>query len=240
MPDIAARRQRIEVTDLGLALLALATGSADVTAFLTLGNVFTSAMTGNAALLIIALSQARMLAAFHSLVALFGFICGAALATTICDPAGTNMSPLPALRTLFILEVACLVGFAVSCNCAGHPANGLVVYGLILLSAVAMGIQGVAARHINAPGINTIVFTSTLVSIVTSVTRHFVSRSESPTAQFATGRQIAIFLAYGTGAALAGFLVLRHFQLFPWIPVAAVVLALGCYRVAHKQERSVP
>lgn len=239
MPDIGARRQRVEVADLGLALLALACGSADVTAFLTLGNVFTSAMTGNAALLIIALSQGHLLAASQSLSALFGFMFGAALAVTICDPAGAKISPLPALRPLFIVEVACLVGFAASCHFVGHPANGLAVYGLILLSAVAMGIQGVAARHINSPGINTIVFTSTLINIVTSVTRHFVCRSESATARFVTERQIAIFLAYGIGAALAGFLVWRDFGLLPWIPVAAVVLALGCYEVAHKQERSV-
>lgn len=239
MPDSAARRQRVNITDLGLALLALASGSADVTAFLALGNLFTSAMTGNAALLIIALSEGRLLAASQSLFALLGFICGAALAAAISDPTGAKMSPLLTLRTLFILEVSCLVGFAVAWHFAGHPASGLTLYGLILLSAVAMGIQGVAARHINSPGINTIVFTSTLISIITSVSRHLVYRSESPTARFATQRQVAIFLAYGIGAGLAGLLVWHNLGLLPWIPVAAVILALGCYEVAYEQERSV-
>jgi uncharacterized membrane protein YoaK (UPF0700 family) len=47
------RSDRFSSTDLGLALLGLASGSTDVMAFLMLGNIFTSAMTGNTALLVI-------------------------------------------------------------------------------------------------------------------------------------------------------------------------------------------
>jgi uncharacterized membrane protein YoaK (UPF0700 family) len=49
-PD-GSRSERLGLADLGLALTALAAGSTDATAFLKLGMVFTSAMTGNTVLL---------------------------------------------------------------------------------------------------------------------------------------------------------------------------------------------
>jgi len=57
--------ERFSASDLGLALLALASGGTDVMAFLTLGNIFTSAMTGNMALLAIAVGQGRLISALR-------------------------------------------------------------------------------------------------------------------------------------------------------------------------------
>src|SRR5437660_11648422 len=65
---------------LGLALLSFASGATDVLAFIKLGHLFTSAMTGNTALLAIALGQGHVAAAGRSLTALLGFALGLALA----------------------------------------------------------------------------------------------------------------------------------------------------------------
>jgi uncharacterized membrane protein YoaK (UPF0700 family) len=83
-------RQRIAIIDVALAALTLGSGVTDVAAFLTLGDVFTSAMTGNTALLGIALSQGRILSATHSFSALLGFAVGASLgaATGLQSPRG--------------------------------------------------------------------------------------------------------------------------------------------------------
>jgi uncharacterized membrane protein YoaK (UPF0700 family) len=51
---------------------------------------------------------------------------------------------------------------------------------LILLSAAGMGIQSVAARRINLPGIPTVVFTSTLTSIVMAATETILRRAAFP------------------------------------------------------------
>lgn len=59
MTEVGSWRERIAIIDLALTALALASGVTDVAAFLTLGDVFTSAMTGNTALLGVALSQGR-------------------------------------------------------------------------------------------------------------------------------------------------------------------------------------
>jgi Protein of unknown function (DUF1275) len=53
----AATTTRTRYDNLGLASLSLASGCIDVLSFLKPGDVFTSAMTGNAALLAIAIGQ---------------------------------------------------------------------------------------------------------------------------------------------------------------------------------------
>src|SRR5215475_13863369 len=70
---------KLAAMGLVLTALAMASGVTDVASFVTLGNVFTSAMTGNAALLGIALSQGRTLLALHSFAALVGFTAGVLL-----------------------------------------------------------------------------------------------------------------------------------------------------------------
>jgi uncharacterized membrane protein YoaK (UPF0700 family) len=225
---------RFQSTDLGLALLSLASGSTDVMAFLTLGNIFTSAMTGNMALLAIAVGQGRLVSALLSFLALVGFVFGVAIATAIYDP-GKN-SARAVLRPLFVLEIVCLGSFALAWYVVDRSAESFGLDGLILLSATAMGIQGVAARHINAPGINTIVFTSTLVTIVMSVTGTLAKPSLHPPVRSNTARQIGIFLAYGLGGLCAAFIAWCGFGMIQWIPLLAVVGAVGCYELAERER----
>ena len=222
-------------SDLGLAFLAVASGSADVIAFLMLGQVFASAMTGNTALLGIAISQGDMVAASQPITALGGFVAGAALASALYNPKDTAFRLSTILRTLLLLEILCLGAFAVLWQVAGHPSGGAVHYALILLCSSGMGIQGVAAKRINAPGVNTIVFTSTVVTIVLSTAEILLGRVDSPAIRGATKRQVAVFGAYALGAVVAGLLQLSEFPLLVWMPLAAAVVALGCYEAAHRR-----
>jgi uncharacterized membrane protein YoaK (UPF0700 family) len=225
---------RVQATDLGLALLSFASGSTDVMAFLTLGNIFTSAMTGNMALLAIAVGQGRTVTALLSVLALVGFMFGVAIATAIYDPSREPARVI--LRPLLALEVVCLVGFAVGWYFVDRSAEGIGLDALILLSATAMGIQGVVARHINAPGINTIVFTSTLITIVMSVTGALARPALHPPVHINTARQVGIFLAYGMGGLCAGFVIWRSIALIQWIPLATVAGAFGCYELAERER----
>ena len=114
------------------------------------------------------------------------------------------------LRPLFLLETICLACFVAAWYFVDRQAQGLGLDVLILLSATAMGVQAVVARHINVPGINTIVFTSTLVSIVMAVTGAVARPSLHPPVGRNTLRQIEIFLAYGLGGLAAAFVAWRH------------------------------
>ncbi len=73
-----------------LTALAIASGVTDVATFVALGNVFTSAMTGNMALLGVALSQGRILPAVHSLLALLGFTAGVTLGAVMSGRMRAN------------------------------------------------------------------------------------------------------------------------------------------------------
>jgi uncharacterized membrane protein YoaK (UPF0700 family) len=119
-----------------------------------------------------------------------------------------------------------------------RPILGGDLYTVILLSALSMGIQAVGARIINASGINTIVFTSVLVRIVTSVMNALARRASDSAPLASIGPHLGAFAAYGCGALLAGTLAAQHLEVMIWVPVAAVVLALGLSELSRKLERS--
>jgi hypothetical protein len=58
---LASEDRHIGCDNLGLASLSLASGCTDVLSFLKLGNLFTSAMTGNSALLAVAIGGGQLL-----------------------------------------------------------------------------------------------------------------------------------------------------------------------------------
>jgi len=142
------------------------------------------------------------------------------------------------IRPLLVTEIFCLGLFAAILTWAGRPGENATLYALIFLSAIGMGIQGVAARHIDSPGINTIVFTSTLISIVISLTGMLMGRFAGDKLHSDTKRQVGTFLAYGFGALLAGVLVGHGLRAVAWIPMLAVVAALGCCEAVARAERS--
>ena len=63
----ASEDRHIGCDNLGLASLSLASGCTDVLSFLKLGNLFTSTMTGNTALLAVAIGGGQLFAALRSL-----------------------------------------------------------------------------------------------------------------------------------------------------------------------------
>jgi uncharacterized membrane protein YoaK (UPF0700 family) len=233
---LASEDRHIGCDNLGLASLSLASGCTDVLSFLELGNLFASAMTGNTALLAVAIGGGQLLAASRSLTALVGFGLGVALATAI--QAAWHVPPRRDLSWLLLLELFFLVGGAALWSASPEPILGGALYAVILLSALSMGIQAVGPRSINASGISTIVFTSVLVRIVTSVT-DALARPAAGSASLAGIRpHLAAFGAYGCGALLTGILVAQHLGELIQVPVAAVVLALGSSELSSRLERS--
>lgn len=212
-----------------LACLSLASGCTDVLTFLKLGEVFTSAMTGNTALLGIAIGKGQMLAASRSLTALFGFMIGAALAATIYNLAQRGGTAAAGLRRLLFVELICLSGCTMLWSLNGNAAEiaPKSLYAIISLSALSMGIQGIAAQRISASGISTIVFTSALIRIVSSLTGTLMHLAGARDSRVSANGHLATFAAYACGAAVAGTLVPRAMDLLIWIPVLAVLTAFG-------------
>jgi uncharacterized membrane protein YoaK (UPF0700 family) len=235
--NLASERSQIGYENLALGWLSLGAGCTDVLSFLKLGDLFTSAMTGNTALLAIAIGRGEMLVASRSLSALLGFTIGVALATIVCAPLRAQQNARRGLRRLLLLELAFLGGCAVLWSASPDPVQGGALYSVIVLSALSMGIQAVGARSVNASGISTIVFTSALISMVMSLTTTLASRTRPPASPASTKAHLGTFVAYGGGAALAGLLVSHYLEALIWVPTAAVLLALGFSEIARKLER---
>src|SRR5258708_9863403 len=206
---------------IALALLSFAAGSMDAIAFLTLGDVFTSAMTGNTILLGIALGQGRMSAASHSIAAFIGYVAG------VAGAALPLRTPARGIERTLVLEMLFLAAFAGLWTACRGPVRSTSVYGLIVLSAIAMGLQAAVGRVIRIPGIPTTVITSTLTAIITALAERVLAR-ERPVFTALTRQQIGTFLVYLTSAVVTGFAVSRGLPGLPFVPLAAVLaLVLG-------------
>ncbi|MGE0260609.1 MAG: YoaK family protein [Alphaproteobacteria bacterium] len=208
---------------IALGLLSSTAGVTDGTAFLTLGGVFTSAMSGNTIVLGVALGEGRIYAALHALAAFVGYASGAALATLPLHSSTRGIE-----RTVFI-EGIFLTAFAVVWILVGGPAGPTEVYILIALSAVAMGLQGAVGRALALPGVPTIVITSTLTAVIGTVSEHVLGRGRQPAAP-ATPHQLVSLLAYLLGAVIAGGLVHRLLVLLPFVPVALILVLMIGFR----------
>jgi uncharacterized membrane protein YoaK (UPF0700 family) len=208
---------------IALGLLSSTAGVMDGTAFLALGNVFTSAMSGNTIVLGVAIGQGRIHVALYALAAFLGYVTGAALAAL---PLHSSTSGIA--LTIF-LEGALLTAFAVAWTLVGGPAGPNEVYILIALSAIAMGLQGAVGRALALPGIPTIVITSTLTAVIGTV----AERAFSPGRQVAAPampQQLVSLLAYLSGAVIAGGCVSRWPGVLPFVPVALILVLIVGFR----------
>jgi uncharacterized membrane protein YoaK (UPF0700 family) len=206
-----------------LILTAFAAGSVDIISFAKLGGIFASAMTGNLALLGLYVARGSIFSAFGALIALIGFIAGVSTGTLLTRDRLNQkaITILLAAQTILLFAVA-ILWFIIS-----HRNGNLSADLLILILAIAMGLQAVAGKKINLSSIPTIVFTSTLTNIVISVTDLLARGKFSLSSD--TKRQMASFCAYFAGAVMAGLLSFFDFSIVIVLPLAAVAICLGIH-----------
>ncbi|MEO9190872.1 MAG: YoaK family protein [Acetobacteraceae bacterium] len=201
-------------------LLSFAAGGIDALSFVTLG-VFTSAVSGNAILLGIALGQGRLSDASRSLIAFAGFAVGVAIASAV--------STWPPRRVLLI-EAALLAIFAMLWPervAALHAPMALwpkSLPWLLILAGAAMGVQSATGRRLGVPGINTVVFTTTITEIVGALTGA-VLRREPRGMEAKTWRQIGALTLYVAGAAILAMFAIEDVRFAAVPPVVCVLLA---------------
>ena len=230
-----AEAARLRYENLSLASLSLGSGCIDVLSFLGLGDVFTSAMTGNTALLAIAIGQGRVLAASRSLCSLLGFTVGVVLAALLYAPWNAQPDGRRPLTRILLLELLFLSACTALWTASPQPMQGGAVYRVIALASLSMGIQAVAARSINSSGISTIVFTTGLIHIVMSATGRVAGRGVAMKAPSDHGHLLA-FAAYGCGAVVAAVVISHYLKLLVWMPITAVVIALACSVLTNRLE----
>jgi uncharacterized membrane protein YoaK (UPF0700 family) len=181
--------------------------------FVGLGHVFTANMTGNVVFIGFALAGVQELSLERSLVALASFAAGALAGGLL-----TNRGARPPAQLLVMaaageaafLAIAAAVGF-------GHalPPSWSVAHGLIVLTAIAMGLRNAIVRKLAVADVTTTVLTLTITGLA----------ADSPLARGAgtrSGRKVLSILAMLIGA-LIGTLMLRTWGFVAPLALAAVL-----------------
>ena len=195
---------------LGLMLaLTFATGLVDAVCYLGLDQVFTANMTGNVLLLGMALGQAGDLGLVGPLLAMAGFVLGAALVGRVLKDSSESWSTL-STRLLALVATLVLAVGVVLLLARAEPGRA-VRLGVTAALGVAMGTQAAAARFIAVKDVTTIVVTQTIAGLaIDSPLGNGRGRS--------AGRRSAAVVLIIAGAAVGALLL-------TWHPGAALLLA---------------
>lgn len=222
---------RLTAEDAGLMLLAAASGTLDALGYLRLGPALISAMTGNSALLGLAIGQHRFAAASHAGAAFGGFVLGVGGAALVLADAAAGWSPR--MTAALSIEVGLLAAFALLWLGTGDARPEAAAYGLILLGSAGMGLQGAAVRRLQIPNVTTTFFTGTLVSIINAAVRATVPPADAHKPPLSTVPQVLAVAAYVAAAACAGLALLHRIDAIALLPAAAVLVVLGTRAVGQ-------
>ncbi|MFW2513237.1 YoaK family protein [Demequina sp. SO4-13] len=158
-----ALRRDVARTHLGLMLaLTFSTGVIDAVGYLGLDRVFTGNMTGNVVILGMALTGVDDLPVLGPVLALVGFLLGAAIGGRTLrtfDAGWSNKTTL-----LFSFVAIALIASAIVATIESEPPHPLA-FSITAALGAAMGLQAAVARHIAVKDITTVVVTSTITGL---------------------------------------------------------------------------
>ncbi|MGI5250204.1 YoaK family protein [Actinacidiphila glaucinigra] len=189
-----------------LLVLTVLSGLVDAVSILSLGHVFVANMTGNLVFVSLGLAGAPEFSVVTSLVALGGFTVG----ILFCRAALSRLSPPVALVSAAALCETALLASATVLHALDGPRRVLVV-----VCAVAMGLQNAMAGRVGIAGLTTTVMTRTLVGLI------------GDTGGAAHDRRVAVRQALSVAALVCGALAGGLLVLLV-TPPAALAAATGC------------
>ena len=207
-----------------LFVLTVVTGLVDAVSYLALGHVFVANMTGNVVFLGFAVAGAPDFSIPASLTAIAAFLVGALAGGRLGSSMAQQRSRflgIAILAELGLVAIALLVAIATA-----DVNADLVRYGLIVLLALAMGLQNATARSLAVPDLTTTVLTLTLTGLAADSTLAGGTNPRWSRRLLATG---AMFL----GALVGAFLVL-HIGVSAALALTFTLLglnAVAAYRV---------
>jgi len=209
-----------------MVVLTVVTGVVDADAYLKFGHVFVANMTGNVVFLGFAAAGAKGLSVVGSLLAVACFLPGGATAGRLAARAPGDRPRQ--LRTATAIQAVLFAAAIPVAAFAGNHLGETSRYALIVLLALAMGVQNAAARRLAVRDMTTTVLTQTLTGLAAD------SRLGGGSGA-GNGRRLVTVAAMALGA-LLGALLLRELD-----PVAPLVLAEGLILLVcvGAQRRSV-
>ena len=199
-----------------LLVLTATTGLVDSVSVLGLGQVFVANMTGNTVFLAFAVADVVGFEAARYLVAVAAFLAGAAVAGLLAERLQTG----PRRRWLVavaVLEAALLAG--ASLWAIGYDPSRLApptaFYGMIILTALAMGLRNATVRRLSVPDLTTTVLTLTFAG--------FAADAASGKGRTSVGRRVGAAACLFAGA-IVGALMVKQLGLAPPLALAALLV----------------
>ncbi|GAB3460527.1 YoaK family protein [Kineococcus endophyticus] len=169
-PAAVARGARRASWHLALMLvLTFSTGIVDAVGYLGLDRVFTANMTGNVVILGMALTGSEDLPIVGPVLALLGFLAGAAVVGRVLRKAATGWTT--ASTWVFVVVGVVLAGLGVATSLmVGLPVEPgttppPAALAVTTVLGIAMGGQAAAARRLAVKDVTTVVVTSTLTGL---------------------------------------------------------------------------
>jgi uncharacterized membrane protein YoaK (UPF0700 family) len=194
--------------------LTVVTGLVDAFSYLMLGHVFVANMTGNVLFLAFALAGIHGFSIPASAVALVAFMAGAFTGGAVGVRLGLHRGRL--LVASAVAEALCFAAGVVLAAVTPQPMPASFRYPLIVLLAIAMGIQNATARRLAVPDLTTTVLTLTITGFAADSAMADGRGSSA-------GRRFTSVAAIFVGALLGAMLIL-HAAIA--LPLAAALLAL--------------
>lgn len=213
-----------------VTVLALTSGAVDATSFLALGQVFSSVMTGNLVLLGVAASNHNAGQAIHAGVAIAAYGAGVLVGAPVAakGPApGSQQGRIwtTAVTLALALELVLLASFSLGWELSPASHRGGARLALLILLAIAMGVQSAAVARLGR--MSSTYMTGTLTGVLTAL----VTRSGHE----GLWRDVSALAGVAIGALAAGLLI----SFAPaWLPAAvlapqAAATGIAAIRFGH-------
>ncbi len=217
-------------------MLALTTGAVNAVTFLRLGTVFSSVITGNMALLGIAVGQRDGELALNGGLAVAGYGLGVFIGGAMSGASARQHAVWPRRTTVTLAaELLVLLGFTAGWLATdGRPAGGARLV-LLVIPAAAMGLQSSAVRRLGHMS------STYLTSTLTGILEAFSGGRRPAHWQRSTGALLALVAGAALGSAATSSAALVPVAvLVPLAAVLACAATSASLRDGHPEGAGTP
>jgi uncharacterized membrane protein YoaK (UPF0700 family) len=228
MQTVAANTETLTIA---LLALTFSTGLIDAFSFIALGRVFTANMTGNIVFLAFAIAGVQGLSAAGSAASLLAFMAGA-VCGGLFNVRHSGWTQARLLKQAIAIEAALLLVatcFAVITG-SKHEITPNAMYGLIVLTAVAMGLRNAVVRKLAVPDVTTTVLTLTVTGLASDSS---LAGGTNPRWKTRLASIVTMFAGAATGATLLRYGVVAPLAASGFVAALAYMMARRSERVTH-------
>jgi uncharacterized membrane protein YoaK (UPF0700 family) len=221
------RRQHVGL----VGLLTFASGCVDVVTLMVIGGSFTSVITGNLIFIGRAVGTSSLSAALHAIMAVAGYVVGVAIGSRLRWVLSRRAAPAPWPRsaTLVIaVEWSILAAINIVWISYGAAPPAAATDVLLICAALALGMQGAAARAITGSP-STTYMTGALTTLIEALSTQG-RRAVDPAA-------LVGLLCLVAGAACSALLVAHASRAALLPPLVAVALVIVVKLRDHRDEQ---